>query len=122
MTRLDRLNEAQNRNIDFNVALNEGNLDEAAKIRNDMMGATSQWALEDAAAAGSRRSERRIGRLETRQEQIEEARDAELEAIERVEEAERRSLERRQERQTRALERRMEREQRALENSIEANK
>lgn len=120
MKRLDRLNEAQNRNIDFNVALNAGDLDEAAKIRNDMQNQVSQWALEDAADRGGRKSDRRVGALEDSAEAIEKRKEAALKNLDDIEEAERRSLERRQEREQRFLEKRQEIERKALEASIEA--
>jgi TP901 family phage tail tape measure protein len=122
MTRLERLNEGRNRNIDFNVALNLGNLDEAAKIRNDMMTQESQWSLEDADAKATRRSDKRIKRLEDTRDRVEDARDAELNRIARVEEAEKRSLERRQERQKKYLENHQERMQKALENQLDSER
>lgn len=93
IARINKLNEMANRNIDFNVALNEGNLDEAAKIRNDVTAQNAQYTLEDAAAAGSKRSEKRIDRLGDKQDSIEKARERHMRALEKREEAERRHLE-----------------------------
>lgn len=103
MQRLDRLNESANRNIDFNVALNAGDLDEAAKIRNDMEAQVSQWALSDAADRGGNRSARRRNRLEGQIEGIERTRDARLDAIDDIESREQRALDRTQERRKKAL-------------------
>ena len=126
MTRIQRLTDVANKNIDFNVALNTGNLDEAAKIRNDMQAQESDWALSDAAGAGQDRSERKIDRLEVRKDNIEKMKDKRLEALAQereaffrhlkvMEEREKRSLERRQQNAQRALEIRQKAESRALE-------
>ena len=95
-TRISRLAEAANRTIDFNLALQTGDLDEAAKIRNDMDAAAQEWALSDAAAAGENRSESRQDRLGDRIDKLEDRKDAALDALDKREEKERESLERRQ--------------------------
>lgn len=110
MTRIERLNAMANRNIDFNTALNEGNLDEAAKIQNDANAEYERWVLDDAAASGEGRSKRRQDRLQDRIDKIEEARDARLDALSKIEEAERN-----------ALQRSLEAERNSLEASIQAN-
>src|SRR5690606_34840777 len=92
MKRISRLNEAANRNIDFNVALNTGDLDEAAKIRNDANAAATEWALADAGERASTRSERAIERLEGRKDRLKEAKDERLQALKDREEAERKHL------------------------------
>jgi len=94
IARINKLNEMANTNIDFNVALNSGNFDEAAKIRNDTVAGDAQTALERAAAAGTGKSEARIDRLEGRRDAIEDARERHMRALEKQEEAERRHLER----------------------------
>lgn len=93
MTRLDRLNEAANRNIDFNVALTEGNFDEAAKIRNDASAAETGYILSDNAAAGDDASEKRQDLLQDR-----------LDGIDKIEDHDRKALDRMQERRDKALE------------------
>jgi TP901 family phage tail tape measure protein len=103
-TRLDRLTESANRTIDFNMALQTGQLDEAAKIRNDMDAAAQQWALSDAAGAGASASQRRQNRLQNRADRIGRHKDAALKALDAREEAERKSLERRQEMEKKHLE------------------
>jgi TP901 family phage tail tape measure protein len=105
IARIQRLNEAMNRNIDFNVALSTGNFDEAAKIRNDAMASADTLALERAADKSGRRSERRIDTLEGRKEIIDEAREQHMEALEDREEAERKHLERISRMREKALER-----------------
>lgn len=119
MQRLSRLAEVSNRNIDFNVALNTGDLDEAARIRNDMDAQASEWALSDAAEAGGRKSASRVDKLEGRIENIEKHKDARLKALDEIEEREKRALDRSQDREKRALARSQERQQRALERSQE---
>jgi murein DD-endopeptidase MepM/ murein hydrolase activator NlpD len=104
MTRIDRLAESQNRNIDFNVALNTGNLDEAAKIRNDMEAKTTDYALSDARERGSVQSQARQDALGERADNLEKQKDAALDRISKVEKAETASLQRRQQRQKKFLE------------------
>ena len=126
MTRIQRLTDIANKNIDFNVALNTGNLDEAAKIRNDIQAQQAEWRLQDAADEGGTESEKKIKRLEARKDTIETMKDKRLEALadereaffrhlKKMEEREKRSLEKRQRAVQRALEKRQEAESRALE-------
>lgn len=103
LDRIARLNEEANRNIDFNVALNSGDFDEAARIRNDMQAAADQGALERAMDAGSGKSEKRVSKLEDRKEGVEEAREKAMKALEAREEAERNHLEKMQEMRKNAL-------------------
>lgn len=90
--RLQRLADSENRNIDFNVALSSGNLDEAAKIRNDMTSTSAEWALADAAGSGTNRSQRRIEGLEGRKENLQAQKEKELKALKNREEQERKHL------------------------------
>lgn len=85
IARINALNEAANRNIDFNVALNSGKLDEAAKIRNDVTAAASQTALQNASEAGSARAQARIDRLNKRRDKIQERADAYMKRLDRAE-------------------------------------
>lgn len=103
MQRLQRLSEMENRTIDFNVALQTGDLDQAAKIKNDMDAQAEQWALSDAAASGARGSEKRVEKLENRRDNIEEQKDRAIKALEEREEAQRQSLERQQQANADAL-------------------
>jgi murein DD-endopeptidase MepM/ murein hydrolase activator NlpD len=120
-TRLDRLTEAANRGIDFNMALQTGDLDEAAKIRNDMDAAAQQWALSDAAGRGANASQRRIDRLENRQDGLQDQRDEALEALQKMEEDRRKSLERRLEQEKKHLDKVQEARMEALREESEAN-
>ena len=119
-TRLERLAESANRTIDFNMALQTGQLDEAAKLRNDMEAQAQEWALSDAAAAGARGSERRINRLEERGNTLQDQRDKALEALKQREDDERKSLERRQENERKHLERIQEMRSDALRDQSQA--
>jgi len=119
--RMQRMAEMANTNIDFNVAINAGDLDEAAKIRNDMMARETEWALGDAGDKSSRQSERRQKRLEKKQDRLEDLKDKRLEAIQAAEEAERESLERRQAREQAFLEQQQAMREAALQEEIENN-
>lgn len=119
MTRIQRLADMANIQIDFSVAMQSGDLDEAARIRNDAQAQVEGWALEDAGNRGANRSERRINRLQSRIDDIEKERDARIEALNDMEERHRRRLEREQEREQRALEKSQRRQQNALEKEQE---
>lgn len=103
-TRLERLAAMQNANIDFNVALNTGNLDEAAKLFNNMQSQQDSWALEDATAgsgdAADARNKARQGQIDN----IDKAKDAALEALQKKEDAEKDALKAKQDRERDALE------------------
>jgi len=53
-----------NRNIDFNLALDSGKLDEAARIQNDSMAAEQTWVIDQNGEALSSESEGRVKKLE----------------------------------------------------------
>lgn len=94
IARIKRLNDTANQNIDFNVALNEGNLDEAARVYNDTQASDTTFALEQARDKGTGASEKRVKRLEGKKENLEEARDKAMEAMDKREEAEKAHLDR----------------------------
>ena len=102
-TRLSRLAELQNRGIDFNRAITTGNVDEAAKISNDMAATSTGWALEDAAAAGGTESEARRAALEGKIDALEKQKDAALQRLDEQEEAEKKALERAKDRERELL-------------------
>ena len=114
-TRLQRMAEIANQRIDFNVALNTGNLDEAAKITNNMQSTQDSWTLGDAAASSQSSSEARKAGMEGQITSIEEARDKRIEALKKVEEAEKKALEAKKEREQEALAAERERYSKALE-------
>jgi TP901 family phage tail tape measure protein len=120
-SRLDRLTEAANRGIDFNMALQTGDLDEAAKIRNDMDAAAQQWALSDASQRGARGSDRRIEQFENRQDRLENQKDKALEQMEELEKARRKHLERRLEMEQKHLDKVQDARMKALEEESEAH-
>lgn len=94
IARIKRLNDTANTNIDFNVALNSGDLDEAAKISNNAQATDTTFALEQARNAGTKGSERRIKKLEGKKENLEGARDKAMEAMDKREQAEKDHLDR----------------------------
>jgi TP901 family phage tail tape measure protein len=96
--RLQRLADAQNSAIDFNVALATGQLDEAAKIFNNIQATTDQNAIEDAQKKSQTASEKRIANLEHEVKLLERLRDKRLKMLDREEAAEKRALERRKDR------------------------
>lgn len=90
--RIQRMSQRFSSNIDLGVALNTGNLDEAAKIANDISAQELQWNSEDAQEAAKRASEKRKEALQNELDQINEAKDAALEALRERQDAEREAL------------------------------
>jgi TP901 family phage tail tape measure protein len=95
-TRIERLAGMANQNIDFNVAVNSGNLDEAAKIRNDISAQQSDWALSDGASAGSDASAARVDALGKQKDKLDNQKDAALKQLEVNEQKAKDSLARRE--------------------------
>lgn len=114
-TRLQRMAEIANQRIDFNVALNTGNLDEAAKVMNNIQATQDSWTLGDAAASSQTSSEARKAGMEGQITSIEQARDKRIEALKKVEEAEKKALEAKKEREQEALAAERDRYTKALE-------
>ena len=108
--RIDRMAERLNSNIDFNIALNSGDLDQAARISNEVSAREQKWSNEDANLTLESVSEQRIADLEAQIEgletqreqrrewheerlnQIQEARDSAIEALKTEQEAARENL------------------------------
>jgi TP901 family phage tail tape measure protein len=114
-TRMERMANIANQNIDFNVALNGGNLDEAAKISNNIQSTTDSWTQDDAAKASQSQSDARKAQMEGKINTIEGQRDKRLESLKKVEEAEKKALEAKKERETEALAAERERYNKALD-------
>jgi len=102
-TRIQRAAEMANMGIDFNVAINSGNLDEAAKIGNNMQANLDTWATEDASAASQSASDKKVEGLNKQVTSLEAERDRRLKVIQQMEEAEKKQLEKRKEREQEAL-------------------
>ena len=101
--RIERMAEMYNKNIDFNSALNTGNLDEAAKISNDMRAQNETWMTQDAAGASQGQSDARTTALEAQKKRIEDAKQASLDALDEVAAKEKEQLAERQQNETDAL-------------------
>ena len=114
-TRLERMAQIANSQIDFNVAVNTGNLDEAAKIANNMQSTEAGWSLDDAAASSQSQSDAKKAGMENQIDTLEKARDKRLEDLKKIEEAEKKALEAKKERETEALAAERERYNKALE-------
>lgn len=114
-TRLERMADIANQRIDFNLALNTGNLDEAAKVFNNIQSTQDSWTLDDAATASADSSEQRIDAMNGKVTTLEQARDKRIETLQKVEEAERKALEAKREREQEALRLERERYNKSLE-------
>jgi TP901 family phage tail tape measure protein len=113
--RIERLSEMFSKNVDLNMALNSGNLDEAAKIANDMQSKTEAWGLEDVAEGSQTASDKKIAGFEAQIQKLEAQRDARLKMLDEIEEREKLMLEAKKQREAEALEAERKRYQRAAE-------
>lgn len=102
-TRIQRAAQLANQNIDFQMAINSGNLEEAAKIGNDLQSQIGQWNAEDTAAASETASEKRIAGLEKQITTVEAERDRRLKILNQLQEAEKKQLQDRKQREQDAL-------------------
>lgn len=101
--RISNMAEMFNQNVDFNVAVNSGNLDDAAKIANDMKANEESWAMDDVADQSQTASDRRVAGYQKEIDAINKAKDARLDRLEKVEEAEKDALDRRRARAEREV-------------------
>lgn len=122
MTRLSRLAETANRNIDFNTALNSGNMDEAAKITNDAQAQQQNWAMSDANDSAASAFQKRQDALGASADAIDKAKQARLDALKAVDDAEKAALAVSQQRQKDALALTQQREKDSLTARLQAEK
>jgi murein DD-endopeptidase MepM/ murein hydrolase activator NlpD len=122
IARIEKLNDMANANIDFNVALNEGKLDEAAKLRNDLQAQSDETAIERARDKLSEQSEKRISRLEKKRDRLEKKRDAVMEAMQKQEDQQKAHLDRMTEANQAAVEAQRDAAVKAKEEEIAAQK
>lgn len=104
MERLRRIAERANTNIDFNVAVDTGELDEAAKIYNNSQAQGTIQQMEDEQKAAEARAAAKIAALEKKNERLEKQRDKELKQLQKMEDRMRKHLERVQDARRNALE------------------
>ena len=103
-SRIQRLSELYNQNVDFNVALNSGDMDEAAKIANGMQASQSQWAIDDAAETSTDANAATTEKRQTEINNINTAKTTRIEQLKDEEDAAKLALQTRQEREKKALE------------------
>lgn len=113
--RIQRAADAYNRNIDFQQAINSGDVNAAAKIANDAQAASMQNALTDANDVAKAASDAKITALEKSMDAIKTEKDARLDALKKVQDAEEKAYQRKKELQSRALEDAKKSQQRMLD-------
>lgn len=101
--RMQDLADMANKNIDFNTALNTGNFDEAAKIRNDMEAQSGANTMDAIEARRSARVQKAVDRLQKKIDNLEKMRDKELARLQNTEDAQKKHLEKMQQAQSDAL-------------------
>jgi TP901 family phage tail tape measure protein len=113
-TRLERMANIANQRIDFNIALQTGNLDEAAKVFNNMQAEQDSWSIDDASQASADGSETRKDQLQKQIDTINLQKEARLKALDVIEAREKDALEKKKEREEAALTAEREREEQRL--------
>jgi TP901 family phage tail tape measure protein len=113
--RLDYLTDAQNRNIDFNVAIQEGSLDEAAKIMNDANNAAMQFAINQGQAQDADSSAKRQDRLQKQKDRLEKERNQALKHLQKEEDDAKKHFDRIQQMQSDALQHAQQMQSQALQ-------
>jgi TP901 family phage tail tape measure protein len=101
--RIDRMADAANRNIDFNIALRTGDLDAAAKIQNDAIATAQTNAIDDASAAGAGSSDAKVEKLNQQKDLLDTQQQAAEDALAKREDIERKHLEKMQQMQADSL-------------------
>lgn len=91
-TRIQRLSEMFSRNVDFNMALNAGNLDEAARITDGGAAQEQVWAEEDAAAGSGNASEQRVNDIKSQMDALDKKEKAEKDALEATKQRQKEAL------------------------------
>lgn len=117
-TRLQRLAELQNQNIDFNTAINEGRLDDAAKIGNDAVAKDATNAMDDEQQAAENASADKREALEKRIQALNERREKQLKRLDKLQERMRQHMERAQANQIRGLEQQRAAEEASLQDRL----
>lgn len=117
--RLARLAEMSNTNIDFNTAVNEGRLDDAAKTLTNAGVQDANARMDAEQKAAEARTEARIKALEKKNERLEKQKDKELKNLQKLEERMRKHLQRVQDARRRALQKQQQDEVKALQKSQE---
>jgi TP901 family phage tail tape measure protein len=102
-TRMQRMADIANQRIDFNLAVNTGNLDEAAKVFNNIQSTQDSWTLDDAAASSQSQSDARKNQMNSQVDALEAARDKRLDDLKKVEDAEKKALDAKKDREQEAL-------------------
>lgn len=125
-TRLQRIADSANTNIDFNMALNEGNLDEAARIMNQSAVDAAANQMDDEIKRADTELEARRASLEAQIKMLEKQRDLKVKGLENARDMKEKAIEAARERyeieadmQRKALEESSERQKEALEAQFE---
>jgi len=103
--RLQHLADMQNDNIDFQTAITEGRLDDAAKIQNNAGAKNAAYQMDKEQAAAEQRTKDTVDRLEKKNDKLEKQRDKELKQLEKMEDRQKKHLDRMQQAREAALER-----------------
>lgn len=91
--RLQRMAEMQNNNIDFNMLLNQGKLDEAAKLMNDAQAKNAALQMEDEQRKADYELQARRESLEKQIDLLEKQRDRRVKALEDARQAKQKAIE-----------------------------
>ena len=120
--RISHLADMANMSIDINMAINSGDLDEAAKLSNDAQAAIDTFNIDDAGEASQSSSDRKIAALEKKKTVEENRKDRALQALKERQDAERKNLEFQRDIEKKALESQKENQRQRLESQRESSR
>lgn len=120
--RISHLANMANMSIDINMAINSGDLDEAAKLSNDAQAAIDTFNIDDAGEASQSSSDRKIEALEKKKTVEEKRKDRALQALKERQEAEKKNLEFQRDIEKKALESQKENQRQRLESQRESSR
>lgn len=116
--RLQRMAELQNQNIDYNQAVSEGRLDDAAKIANDAAAKNMVNQMDSEQKSAEERTADRREAMEKRIEALNDRREKQLKRLEKIQERMRQHMERAQAAQIAGLERTRAAEEASLQDRL----
>lgn len=113
--RIQQLADLQNNTIDFNMAVDEGRLQDAAKTANTAEAQSLQNEMDSELAAAQNRMQTRIDALNKKNDRLAKQRDNELNALQKLEDREKTHLQKIQQLRTQALQKQQAAETAALQ-------
>lgn len=101
--RIQNLADLASKNIDLNIAIGSGNMDEAARVAGDIQSTQQQNALQKAETQAERASQNRIDNLNKELTAEQDAEQKRLDMLQKLEDAQKKAMDRQQQRREQDL-------------------